>query len=651
MGASYLPDVFITKRLKDKFAAISSCPITTVVAPMGYGKTTAVKWWSMRRTKSNQSALFFRQIIMTNSVTDFWTGFCKLFKSFPDAYEQLSALPIPKNIRTLSLYSEVLTNVLSEQKKDVYFILDDLHILSSKLISQIVMSFIKQLPNNIHIVLLSRNEIFTEKEKMALGHLLAEITTDDLRLNKQELYEYAQLCGIQASTEEIDQLASLSEGWFSIVYLNFKAYEKNGQWLSRSNDIFSLINEVLLEPLRQEERAFLILIGITNEFTKEQAAYLWAGSGIGGDSDLILDDLSRKNAFITKTDNLYRYHHMLQQCARHHFAQQSPDYQKMSYTRLGDWFMAQEDYLQAYLTYAKAENYEKILSCIEKDRCVSLNAEHQQEFFTWIDNCPEATLIQYPNALTICMVTMFTFNNIAGLYRLKGLLLKSLAINETLSEEEKNNLLGDAEISESFTAFNNITAMSAYHKRACALLERVTYSVDRNSPWTFGSPSVLMLYHSTVGSADVEQKDMKECMPYYYQVADCHGNGAEHVFAAELHYERGEFIDADILNKMAMAAAKRKQQFSILLASAFLSMRLEVVQGNYIQVQTILNDMRNFLIKKKQYALLHTWDICQLYIATVLNRPENVPEWLAEGKLTEALVKFPAMPMLHTFYN
>jgi LuxR family maltose regulon positive regulatory protein len=342
---------------------------------------------------------------------------------------------------------------------------------------------------------------------------------------------------------------------------------------------------------------------------------------------------------------------MLRQCARHHFAKKTPEYRQKNYTRLGDWFMQQGNYLQAYFTYAKAENYGKILSCIEKDRGLSLNFEHQQDFFSWIGNCPEEILLQYPNALTVCMLTMFVFNNIEELYRLKALLLKSLEINDTLSEEEKNNLLGDAEISESFTAYNNISAMSEYHRRACALLGRVTYSVDPNDSWTFGSPSVFMLYHRGVGFADAECEEMKDCMPYYYHISDGHGSGSEHVFAAELHYERGELIDADIANKMAMSAAKQNHQFSIILTSEFLNMRLELIRGNYDQVEERLKCMRECLRKENQYALLNSVDICQMFISAMSGRPENTPEWLAEGRLSEALATFPAMPVLHTCYN
>ncbi len=36
---------YISERVQEELRYISSCPITAVVAPMGYGKTTAVNWY------------------------------------------------------------------------------------------------------------------------------------------------------------------------------------------------------------------------------------------------------------------------------------------------------------------------------------------------------------------------------------------------------------------------------------------------------------------------------------------------------------------------------------------------------------------------------------------------------------------------------
>ena len=40
-----LNTIYISERLQESLRPISRCAMTTVVAPMGYGKTTAVNWY------------------------------------------------------------------------------------------------------------------------------------------------------------------------------------------------------------------------------------------------------------------------------------------------------------------------------------------------------------------------------------------------------------------------------------------------------------------------------------------------------------------------------------------------------------------------------------------------------------------------------
>lgn len=44
-----LNTVYISERLRESLRPISRCALTTVVAPMGYGKTTAVNWYLAER--------------------------------------------------------------------------------------------------------------------------------------------------------------------------------------------------------------------------------------------------------------------------------------------------------------------------------------------------------------------------------------------------------------------------------------------------------------------------------------------------------------------------------------------------------------------------------------------------------------------------
>lgn len=93
----------------------------------------------------------------------------------------------------------------------------------------------------------------------------------------------------------------------------------------------------------------------------------------------------------------------------------------------------------------------------------------------WFRECPRAVCNAYPVAMLVYARRLFTFNMRAECTATLDGLLQSLNTNTTLSEAEKNNLLGEVEIVKSFLDFNNIKAMSAHHRRACVLMDRPDY--------------------------------------------------------------------------------------------------------------------------------------------------------------------------------
>ena len=50
-----LNTIYISERLQESLRPISRCAMTTVVAPMGYGKTTAVSWYLEERAKAEKT--------------------------------------------------------------------------------------------------------------------------------------------------------------------------------------------------------------------------------------------------------------------------------------------------------------------------------------------------------------------------------------------------------------------------------------------------------------------------------------------------------------------------------------------------------------------------------------------------------------------
>ena len=63
--------IYISERLQEALRPISRCALTAVVAPMGYGKTTAVNWYLAERRKE-ENARIIRISVYSDNLAIFW---------------------------------------------------------------------------------------------------------------------------------------------------------------------------------------------------------------------------------------------------------------------------------------------------------------------------------------------------------------------------------------------------------------------------------------------------------------------------------------------------------------------------------------------------------------------------------------------------
>lgn len=67
--------------------------------------------------------------------------------------------------------------------------------------------------------------------------------------------------------------------------------------------------------------------------------------------------------------------------------------------------------------------------------------------------------------------------------------------------------------------------MSRLHRSASRQMSRPAVTLRNSGGWTFGSPSVLMMYYRAPGELGKELAEMYECMPHYYKITNGHGRG------------------------------------------------------------------------------------------------------------------------------
>ena len=416
---------------------------------------------------------------------------------------------------------------------------------------------------------------------------------------------------------------------------------------SRHSDIYSTFTAAMIDPLPQKQREFLAVMGLADEFSAEMAQH------ITGDADAgqILSLLTEQNAFVARLPDgvTYRFHHMMKECAERSFLAMSAETQQLYWERFGLWYEQHRQYLHAIAAYRKSENYDALLRVIRSDAGILLAALKPEDVLEALDKCPAETLKAHPFAILVLMRRMFTWRQIPKMMELKTLLLTAIEEHPELSEEERGNLLGECDLILSFLCYNDISAMSRLHRSASAQMSRPAISIQSSGGWTFGSPSVLMMFHRAPGSLKSELFEMDECMPHYYKVTNHHGQGAETIMRAEALFCQGRFTDAHIELERAYTQVKDNGQINMALCCDFLSRRLSL----YTDVEQRYTFAERYaeLLRYHDASWINLWSATSAYYHALRGETDKIPEIFSQHRLSDINMLAPGKPMMEMIEN
>ena len=638
-----LNTIYISERLQERLRPISRCALTTVVAPMGYGKTTAVNWYLAERAKAEDAAVV-RISVYSDHLAIFW-------KSVQDAFEHagiplLRGYACPDDAAGASLLADDLCHGLAG-RGSVYIFIDDFHLLTDGRITEFLCALVNRLPENVHLIVASRDRFLPGDAVMRLGSRVYPIGAEHLRLNHTELSIYAHRCGTDLTDAQVETLLHASEGWFSAVYLNLRTLSEHGALPDRHSDIYTMFSAAMIEPLSPRQQEFLAVMGLADEFTAPMARFITGDP----DTDRLLTMLTEQNAFVTRLPDgvSYRFHHMMKTCAEQAFAALPEQTRRTYHGRYGAWYAAHGQYLHALAAYRKGEDYDAVLQVIQDDAGILLAALSPEEVLAFLDACPRSTLQTHPLTLLVLMRRMFTWQQIPKTLELRALLLAGIEAHPELPDAERNNLLGECDLIMSFLQYNDIAAMSRLHRSAAARMTRPAISIRNEGSWTFGSPSVLMMFHRAPGQLDAELDAMNACMPHYYRLTNGHGQGAERIMDAEAALLRGRFADAAIFLERARAAIAGNGQENMALCCDFLARRLSLFTD--IGQRAKLEKRRERLLAHHNVSWLNLWNAAAAYHHALLGSTDSIPEAYRRHRLFTVRTLAPGKPMIEMIEN
>ena len=638
-----LNTIYISERLQEHLRPISRCALTAVVAPMGYGKTTAVNWYLAERARAEKLRVV-RISVYSDNLAIFW-------KSVQDAFARagfdfLRDYACPTDAAGGGLLADDLCHELAGSES-CYIFIDDFHLLTDGLAAGFLCTLVNRLPDNVHLIVASRDLFLPAAELVRLGGRVYRIGTEQLRLNHTELSVYAHRCGTELTDAQVDTLLYYSEGWFSAVYLNLRALSEQGALPERDSDIYTMFTAAMIDPLAPRQREFLAVMGLADEFTAEMARYITGDE----DAEALLTSLTEQNAFVKCLPDgvTYRFHHMMKECAARTFLTMGAEKQVSYLERFGRWYEDRGQYLHAMSAYRRGGRYDALLRVVQEDAGILLASLKPADVLEAIDRCPTAVLKAHPAALLVLMRCMFNWRQVPRMMEMKALLLQAIEEHPELSAEERGDLLGECDLIMSFLCYNDISAMSRLHRSASAQMSRPAISIQSGGGWTFGSPSVLMMFYRAPGELQSELAEMDECMPHYYKVTQNHGQGAETIMRAEALFCQGRCTDAHIELERAYAQVKDNGQINMALCCDFLSRRLSLYTD--VEERYTLEERYADLLRYHDASWINLWCATSAYYHALRGETDQIPEIFSQHRLSDINMLAPGKPMMDMIEN
>jgi LuxR family maltose regulon positive regulatory protein len=533
---------------------------------------------------------------------------------------------------------------------ETYLVCDNFQFIQKSLPASVWRAFVDHGGEGLRIVVLTQQLPSRGLAVLSNSDVL-RIENEDLCLNAEEIGEYYRMAGVELDSEQMRRLHSYSEGWIAALYLQLESFVRTGSF-ERKSSIYDLVNELFWRGLSREERNAIFRLSPFDNFTVHQACFLL---GV----DILPETLAERlnhGMFIRYDIASRRYfpHTILWDFVRSALSEEPEPLRREILHRAGEWCAGRGEKTQALNFFHRLRDFPAILSldlhCADMSRAILDSSPGRMLAILRdvVDNAPPD--LRRDHAFTMISIAFeaFTLGDMALYGRLCSE-MKELLETCDMEEEKRRALLGELSLAASFGFYNDIEGMGRGHQRAFELLETHSTLFRPDSPWTFGWPSVLGMYHSACGKMDSEIGQMDYWIPRYNALTLGNGSGADLLFRAETLFHRGCDNDAEPLALKALDVTRRCSQDSLYICATFLLQRIALLRGD-----AAARDAGRSLMERNAhnsaYALSRRIaDMATGFMAVLLDEPDGVPEWLRSGDFLKTLS--PALPFACMIYG
>ncbi len=636
-------NIYISERLKEKLSGFKNTKYTIVHAPVGYGKTQTIKSY----LKSTGYELHWVNCDRSKDI--FWSEFCEVIADSCDAdVTELLNVGFPNDIKSSSRAAKLI-NAMKFRSKAV-LVLDNYNVVDCDMLDRVFTILRENDSTSFKVIFITGNHLEPYAMKLIVRNWIGYINTDDLSFNPEDIIEYFKINGVTITKEQAKEYYSLSNGWPIIVNFQLRHHlqEKN---FNMMNDINTFINNEIFFPMPDDEKMFLVKMSTFENFTIAQAA-AWNEMSQEQAKKYIEDNIFVK---YDSVERVYSMNPLIRRYLEKDF-DEIPDHERNDmFTSVGNLYNESGDFFHAVKCYYLAGNFQRMFeikvnyphlfqAVIKENKPVFLAAAYN---YFKVENKGD---YQFAIALVIAM---FLYNENALSAELSSQIRRDILKDSNMSDADKKVCLADLIYADSFMHFNNYDKMDNALKVIKEKNIRIRGDLCRSIPFAYGSPSVLLLYHSNPGRLEDEINFMESASKIYYQFTDGHGKGFETVAKAEMYYLRGDIETAEILCLKAMYIADSRNQISVFLAANLILTRISVFTGDELSLTGRLEFFSKKIKDVEDNIQIYSRmvDTCKGFIYASIGGKDYIPEWLKDEKKIEDYSNFITLASANVVYG
>ena len=340
-------------RLNERLSAGLHHPLTVIVAPAGWGKTTLLGDWCDEQQAGTPEPLpSIAWLALDEGDNDLARFLRYVIAALQGVHPDL-VRPTPANLGSQEVPSPeafltLLLNDLAGLPQDVVLVLDDYHLITSTPIHAALGFLLDHLPPRMHLFIATRSDPPLPLPRLRARGQLVEVRAADLRFTHAEaatfLEETMHLGGV---AEEVAALEARTEGWIAGLQLAALALQGHGDsrtfiegFTGSHRYIADFLLEEVFRRLPERVQIFLLHTSILHRLTGSLCDHLTGEQ----DGDAMLEHLERANLFVFPLDmehSWYRYHRLFAELLRHQLQQQGAEHVRALHRCAAEWFEQQ----------------------------------------------------------------------------------------------------------------------------------------------------------------------------------------------------------------------------------------------------------------------------------------------------------------------